>query len=381
MLRDALIARRGEIEQTTFARIEAISDVAQDTDPGYADALRETVAVAIDYAISTVEDRSESPPPVPMRLLSQARMAARAGVSLDTVLRRYFAGYTVLGQFTIDEVAKTPGRRVPTVQTLLRAQAELFDRVLSEVTQEYKKETRLPETPRSRRDRILLRILAGEPPGGQDLGYDLEGTHVGVVGNGKSSVRVMRDLAATLRCGVLVIRRPDGECWGWLAVPQTPRLDDLDRAASTWSENTRLAVGEPGVGLSGWRLTNRQARAAWPIALEGSGPLTAYRDVALLASSVRDDLLLESLHQIYLVPFEGDKDGGKSARETLQAYIDAAGNVSAAAASLGLSRQTVSARLRFAEQRLGRPLPDCTPELRVALKMKSYASARLSPCR
>ena len=50
---------------------------------------------------SSVGARREAP--VPVALLAQARLAARVGVSLDAVLRRYFAGYTLLGDFLIEE--------------------------------------------------------------------------------------------------------------------------------------------------------------------------------------------------------------------------------------------------------------------------------------
>jgi hypothetical protein len=36
-------------------------------------------------------------------LLVQARLAARSDVSLDIVLRRYFAGYSLLGDFLVGE--------------------------------------------------------------------------------------------------------------------------------------------------------------------------------------------------------------------------------------------------------------------------------------
>ena len=43
------------------------------------------------------------------------------------------------------------------------------------------------------------------------------------------------------------------------------------------------AIGEPGKGLDGWRLTHRQAQAAMRIALRRPQRLTRYADVALLA--------------------------------------------------------------------------------------------------
>jgi DNA-binding PucR family transcriptional regulator len=131
-----------------------------------------------------------------------------------------------------------------------------------------------------------------------------------------------------------------------------------------------LAIGEPGESLSGWRLTHQQARAALPIALRSPEGLVRYADVALLASTLQDDLLSTSLRQLYLVPLEQERDGGETLRETLRAYFAAERNVSSAAAALGVSRQAVNSRLRTIEEKLGRPLGGCAAELETALSME-----------
>jgi DNA-binding PucR family transcriptional regulator len=66
---------------------------------------------------------------------------------------------------------------------------------------------------------------------------------------------------------------------------------------------------------------------------------------------------------------EGDGGNGERLRQTLHAYIDASGHISSTAAALGVSRRTVSNRLAQAEERLGRPLAACTPDLEAALLM------------
>lgn len=73
--------------------------------------------------------------------------------------------------------------------------------------------------------------------------------------------------------------------------------------------------------------------------------------------------------QIYLSPLDGQRDGGRLARNTLREYFAAGRNASSAAAALGVARHTVQNRLRTVEQDLGRALHTCTAELEVALRL------------
>jgi len=76
-----------------LTRVYGIADPTAVAEPGYVDGLRRSVSVALGFAFAVIEGGSDRPPsPVPAELLVQARLAARNGVSLDTVLRRYCSG-------------------------------------------------------------------------------------------------------------------------------------------------------------------------------------------------------------------------------------------------------------------------------------------------
>lgn len=107
-----------------------------------------------------------------------------------------------------------------------------------------------------------------------------------------------------------------------------------------------------------------------PIALRGESGLTRYADVAMLVSMYRDDLLVTTLRDRYLMPLSRHRDGGSVLRETLRAYFGAARNVSSAAAVLGVSRQTVTNRLSTVERWLGSPLHTCATEIDTALRLE-----------
>ena len=80
----------------------------------------------------------------------QARIAARRGVGLDTVLRRYCAGYALFGDFLIEEAQEA--LQGPALKRLLRIQASLFDRVIAAVCEEHRREGKAIRT--SERQRL-----------------------------------------------------------------------------------------------------------------------------------------------------------------------------------------------------------------------------------
>jgi DNA-binding PucR family transcriptional regulator len=134
-----------------------------------------------------------------------------------------------------------------------------------------------------------------------------------------------------------------------------------------------VAIGEPGQGLAGWRLSHHQARAALAVAFRAESPVVRYADVAMLATVLKDELLMSSLQTLYLEPLDGGRDGGEELRQTVRAYFAADRNVSAAAASVGVTRQAVARRLRSAEERLGRPIATWGADLEIALRYEALA--------
>jgi DNA-binding PucR family transcriptional regulator len=89
----------------------------------------------------------------------------------------------------------------------------------------------------------------------------------------------------------------------------------------------------------------------------------------LVAAIARDDLIESSLRQLYLVPLEGTRDGGRIARETLRAYFATERNISSTAAALGVDRGTVRNRIRMIEELLGRSLQASAADLEIALRL------------
>ena len=133
----------------------------------------------------------------------------------------------------------------------------------------------------------------------------------------------MRELAGRLDRRLLAVCREEESIWAcWLGGRHSLETEQALRALGEISlDGVSVTVGEPGEGLSGWRLSHRQAKAALPIAERKGQAVLRYADVALQAAILRDDLVATSLHQLYLEPLERARDGGQVARETLRAYF------------------------------------------------------------
>jgi PucR C-terminal helix-turn-helix domain/GGDEF-like domain len=373
-----LQARQPEIEQTILSRVYAVSDPAEVGDPTYVGGLREAVFAALAYAIQALENVAERPDPVPAPLLSQARRAARDGVSLDTVLRRYLAGHALLGDFIVQELEEVGDDLSDTgLQSVLRREAAVLDHLLSVVAGEYRSESEA--TARSlhrRRADCVDKLLAGKLTDPGELGYDLELWHVGVIAVGKGAEAGIRALATALDRRLLLVHRGEETFWAWLGGIRRMGRDDLERlVAWEWPGQVRVATGEPAKGLVGWRFSHEQAGAALPIAMGGAATHVRYADVALLASMLKDEVLLRSLDELYLAPLAAGAIGEETLCETLRAYFSAQRNVSSTASALGVSRKTVGARLRTIEQRLGRSLDTCSAELELALRLEESGAA------
>jgi hypothetical protein len=376
-LHQRLLARRPEIEQTLITRVHALADPAETLDPEYVDGLRSAVIAALDFGLTTTWLRSDRFLPIPAALLNQARLAARNGIGLDTVLRRYCAGYTLLTDLLLSEAAEAGLAGERALQYLTRSQAALFDRLLAAVSEEYTREleSRLGSAEERHAERVQ-RLLDGELVDTSGFTYDFAGHHLGAVAQGAAAAEAIRDLARAFDRLVLLVPRREGTIWAWLGGRRRLDPGQLDDYLSSVSPaHVVLAIGEPSQGLAGWRLTHRQAKAALPIALRQPQTVTRYADVALLASLLQDDLLATSLRELYLVPLEHERDGGETLRETLRAYFTAEHNISSAAAALGVSRQAVANRLRAVEERLGHSLGICGIEVETALRLENFDAA------
>jgi DNA-binding PucR family transcriptional regulator len=373
---ERLWARRSEIEQAIYARIhDAVPDTVGGGDPEYQAGLRSAVTAVVAYGLESIERGPEWSRSIPSEAADQARRAARAGVGLGAVLRRYVAGHSELGEFVLRE-AQHGGlsSNGPALSHIRRMQEGLLEHLTAAIEREYVQEhERVARSPEQRCAEIVRRLLSGEhvnPAELAELNYDIHTSwHVGLVATGAGAQEILRTLRAHF-AGRLLPVSLDGRVWAWLGGQQRPVDADIERLSANGHVGVSLAIGEPGMGIEGWRLTHDQAQAALGVALRKPGRVARYADDRLLAAALQNDTLAESLKQRYLTPLGSQRDGGATLRRTLGTYIDVECNATSASYALKVGRRAVKDRVHTAERLIGCPLHECLAELDVALRLE-----------
>ena len=364
-----LQAKSPEIEAGVLTRINAIGGASEVDDPDYVHGLRAAVPAAIEHGLSIIRTGDHTPP-IPTPLLTQARLAARHSVSLDTVMRRYVAGHDELSAFLVEGIEET-GSQVAWLASLLGALGAGFDRLLAQVSEEYALEAlRRPSSTHARLAERIKSLLAGERLDTSGLDYDFRPHHLGLVTEGDGAASAVRSLAKTLNGRHLIVHPAADTVWAWIGFREPIDRGTLNRVlAANWPGSVPLALSEPLVGIAGWRLAHHQAKSAFPFAVRHQHKIAHYAEEMLVASTSTDDVVTASLQVLYLAPLERSRDGGAIDRETLSAYFAAGRNGRATAGALGVSRQTVSHRLKSIEEKIGRPLLECATNLELALNL------------
>lgn len=353
------------MEATALTRVLAF---LPDEDPLYLEGLRATIREVISYGLASVETEEASLLPIPPLLLSQTRFAARCAIPLDTVLRKFLACFALLSDSIFAEAAACKVR-ASTLHLLLSEQISHLDRLLGVVASEYANEEDKIRSVTSDKNLVerLRGLLNGDLIDFSKVSYDLSGWHIGAIGIGEKAEAALREVASRSSYRVLIARPRTDLLWSWIGSAEEVDCDELKHSLEGFApEVGPLAIGEPAVGLKGWRHTHRQARVALTIA-QREARVVRYGEVALLASLLKDDLLLASLRERYLKPLEEDRDGGQTSRRTLQAYFASGRNASSAAAALGVSRRTVGSRIRAIEKKLCCRLDVASIEIEAAL--------------
>jgi PucR C-terminal helix-turn-helix domain/GGDEF-like domain len=370
-IRTELVARlrerATEMEETIFAHVRALSDKTETEDVELMAGLRAAVAAGLEFGLSSIEHGEEWAGPIPAAATAQARRSARHGARLDTVLRRYAAGDRMIGEFIMDEADRFPAQAL---RQVLRTQGPQVDRLMAAVSAEYVRELeRMHRSPAQRMAERVQRLLDGYGPAGA-LDYPMDAWHVGFILLGPDGGQPARALAAAIGSQSLIVPRGEGVVWAWIGSGSRPPSLDLERLRSLGvPESISVAVGEPRWGLDGWRLTHREALAAFDVMVRKPQQLTRGGDTILLAAVIRDEALAQSLRETYLSPLD-EHGHSEVLRETLRAYFAAGFNAATTAAALGVDRHTVHRRLRKVEQALGRVLHASHAELAVALTLE-----------
>ncbi|MDX6623098.1 MAG: hypothetical protein QOE75_1030 [Solirubrobacterales bacterium] len=236
-------------------------------------------------------------------------------------------------------------------------------------------------------------ILAGAPIDAaavsQRLGYELDRFHVGYVvwsesvedrpGGAEALFGEMEQVAGAVaeslgaRSALTVAQGRHLACWAGRREPQ--HLGDL-RVPRGAGKGLSVAAGTPGHGVEGFVLSHREALLASRVAhLRGDRAARAiYPEVALEALMVDDAEAAQRFSERELGPLAARDDSTLRLVATLAVFLEEGASFVRAARRLGVHTNTVTYRVRRAEELLGHPVTERQLELRVALRL-----ARLVP--
>jgi PucR C-terminal helix-turn-helix domain/GGDEF-like domain len=331
-----------------------------------------------EFNFDCLEAGDDAANPIPSAAIAQAWRAARDGVTVDAFLVGVIAVQTLLNEFVLQEAGDLSGESLSGVQAL---QGSVLLRFATELAAEYRREEdRLDQDSSRRLNALVERLLSGAPVRQQELDYDLETWHLGLVVSGTRALEAARAMAERLGTALLAVPRNGEVVWAWLGSRREMSSHSIrDVLEGKRGPNVKFAVGEPRRDLAGWRLTHFEARATLGVAIHGSTSVTCFSDVALEAIALQTPELVRSLHATFLAPLTGSRRRGATLRQTLGAYFETGRNVSSTAVSLGVSRRTVENRLQVIEEVLGRPLVTCGAELEIALRLEDLTSNGNAP--
>jgi hypothetical protein len=397
----ALQARVGELAGALTDRILA-EEGDLSTDKAIAEALSDSVLANVTTVLRVFTSRADPGPlTAPDAAIRYARLLAQRGVPISSLLRAYRLGQAGFHQVVIEQISgfDLGARTVAAAAERLSAVAfDYVDRISEDVVAVYQQERDgwVRSRAAARSSRVMALLQSSSPDAGdaeRTLGYRLGQSHVGVVAWIATSVppgerlprleRSVAKLAADAGClsPPLQVAADDATLWAWL--PRTSP-GPFRIAAPPTDSSVFLAIGEPGSGLEGFRVTHRQARQAQVVALAADlatrRRVTSWADVGPIALMCTDRDALAGWVQYILGELAAADDGMTRLRETLLTFLATGGSYTSSSKLLHLHKNTVQCRVRKAQDSLAHPLETHRLQIEVALQACHWlGSAVLTP--
>lgn len=320
-----------------------------------------------------------------------ARAMIRRGVELPAILRAYRVGHRALWDAWLDLVsADLADDPVLFTAVLRETSAVMFDymdavcvRLVEECDTERRRWARSAAAARAATARTLLDGTPSDvDAASRALRYELGRHHLALILWGELTdddaagdpvlEHEATAIAAVLGCpDPLLVPAGRGVLWAWAG-----SYDVFDPAAlEALSERdcdatVRVAAGEPGPGVEGFRRSHAQAdRALRVLTLTGARPgvVVRYETVAFLSTLCADPQQARAFAELELGPLSGDGALMATLRTTLAAYLDTGSSHVRAARRLGVHEKTITTRVRRAEELLGHRVDTRRSELASAL--------------
>jgi PucR C-terminal helix-turn-helix domain/GGDEF-like domain len=327
---------------------------------------------------------------VPPDAAEYVRGLVRRGITLAVLLRTYRLGHA----WFWDVWSEALTQRIADPAELLAAQdqssAFLFayiDGISGALVDAYGTEReRMMRGAAQVRAETVRTILAGdaidEEVADRRLGYELRRHHVALrLTSGVAEVRGLEraatEAAALLGPGApLVVLSGAASLDVWSGAYEAPSLDRLEAYAPP--EGIRVAFGAPGHGIAGFRSSHAEAVQAARIASLAPGtaaPVTGYPRVELVSLLAADLPRARAFVLRQLGPLASSDEPAERLRETVLAYLAASGSATRVAKQLYVHQNTVTYRVKRAEELLGRRVSESPIELTCALTLAAALGA------
>lgn len=364
-----------------------IPELTESTDLDFREALvlscTSNVAAIRDGLLTGAPAEGATPPP---DATTWAHELVHRGMPLATLLRAYRLGHWLFEQ-TFEEAAAAldldPGSRHAVLAGASHYCFTYIDLVCTQLVDEYETEREqwMRGAAAAQAD-LVQAIVAGEVVEPREatatLRYTVNGTHVGFIvwrdararstDHSTSLATMAKRLAAELG-GTETLVVPIGEhaAWAWT----TGDLHaEVPKRSTVLDGRATAAVGTPHAGPEGMARTHREARAARRMAdILGTAPGSVLHHPAVALASLvsADAAAAASFVDTELGELGADGDAVRRLRATLRVYLDEKQSPSRTAHRLGVHQNTVSYRVKRAEELLRRPIEQRRLELEVAL--------------
>ena len=319
---------------------------------------------------------------LPPEAASFMRGNVRRGIPLPAELRGYRLGHAWLWDRwmrALQERIQDPVERMAAQDVSSTLIFAYVDRISDVLVEEYGTEReRMMRGASHLRAETVRAILAEEPIDEETLhrrlGYDIRRRHVAIrVASGTSEVRGLeraaREAAAAVAPGEPLIV-PSGaasfDVWsGSYDAVDTTRLELYEPP-----EGIRVAFGRPGQGLEGFRRSHREAVQAARVTSLARGVeriAVGYARVELVSLLASDLPRAREFVATRLGPLAVVGEPAQRLRETLRAFLEAGGRSMRAAKELYVHQNTVTYRVKRAEELLERRVTEDPVELMCAL--------------
>ncbi|MGW1295419.1 PucR family transcriptional regulator [Streptomyces sp. NPDC002533] len=340
---------------------------------------------------------------IPEESLLGDREFARRRLGLDNVLRGIRVAHAVLARALTDACQElaAPAERADEFRRLFDLLLTFMDAFSSRMTAEYSAEhDRWVTSGAAAREETVRTILDGRPvreeAAAELLAYRLEGRHLAVVAWCESPTadttgdlqRAAADLLHLRGCAAtLVVPVGRTTVWAWgdvhAAPTDVPPTDSGPAgAAFPYPEGIRFAFGSVRQGAAGFRRSHEDAQHVVRVVQLnplGTGPAVDYAEVELAALLSADLPALRRFVHDELGALAADTRQADQLRRTLRLYLRNERGLTVTATQLHVARNTVTYRVKRAQELLGHDVTGRLPEVMAALEAARTLGSAVLP--